>query len=158
MPNGVLLTAAAAAEHPLIDLDSTVFVQFILFALTAFVATRFLFRPYLKMREDRTAGIDGARDEASRTSAQADAQLAEYETKLSQARAHAEEERRKLRAEAAAHEREVLDKTRTEALTARNDAQKNIASETEAARAQLEPRAAELASALASKLLGREIA
>jgi F0F1-type ATP synthase membrane subunit b/b' len=87
MPNGVLLTAASAAEHPLIDLDFTVFVQLVLFGLTAFVATRFLFRPYLRMREDRSAGIEGARDEASRMSAQADAQLADYETKLDQARA-----------------------------------------------------------------------
>jgi F0F1-type ATP synthase membrane subunit b/b' len=63
-----------------------------------------------------------------------------------------------LRGEAATHEREVLDKTRADALTAQADAQKSIAGETDSARAQLKPRAAEIARELASKLLGREIA
>ncbi len=158
MSSGVLLTAASAAEHPLIDLDFTVFVQLGLFFITALVATKFLFRPYLKMREERTAGIEGAREEATHMSAQADGQLAEYEVKLSKARGRAEDERRKLRSEASAHEREVLDKTHAEAVAAREAARKQITSQTETARAELKPRASEIAAAVASKLLGREVA
>ena len=158
MSHGVLLTAAAGAEHPLIDLDFTVFVQLALFAITAFVASRVLFRPYLKMRDERSAGIDGARDEASRMSAQADAQLASYEGKLAQARGRAEDERRKLRAEAGAHEREVLDKTRADSMAAQEQAHATIAGQTESARRELRPRADQIAHELASKLLGREVA
>ena len=158
MSHGVLLTAAAGAEHPLIDLDFTVFVQLALFAITAFVASRFLFRPYLQMRDDRSAGIEGARDEASRMSAQADAQLTDYEAKLAQARGRAEDERRKLRAEAATHEREVLDKTRADALDAQEQAHSTIATQADAARGELKPRAEQIARQLATKLLGREVA
>ncbi len=158
MSSGVLLTAASAAEYPLIDLDFTVFVQLALFIITGLIASKLLFRPYLQMREERTAGIEGARDEATRMSAQADGQLAEYEVKLSKARSRAEEQRRKLRAEASGHEREVLEKTHAEAVAAREEARKRITSETETARAQLEPRASEIAAAVASKLLGREVA
>jgi F-type H+-transporting ATPase subunit b len=154
---GVLLTAASGAGHPLIDLDFTVFVQLLLFFITAVAATKLLFHPYIKMRDERIAGIEGARDEATRMSAQADAQLAEYEVKVAQARSRAEEERRKLRGDAAAHEREVVDRTRAEAQAAQEQARETIASETEAARSQLEPRAAEIARAVASKLLGREV-
>jgi F-type H+-transporting ATPase subunit b len=157
MSSGVLLTAASGSEHPLIYLDFTVLVQLVLFALTALVATRFLFRPFLQMRDERIAGIEGARAEAARTTAQADAQATDYEGRLAQARARAEEERRKLRAEAAAHEREVVDRTRAQAVQAQTEAETRIAEQTAAARAQLRPRADEIAKAVAKKLLGREV-
>ena len=155
-PTNIL--AASADSHPLIDLDMTVFVQLVIFLIASFVASRSLFRPYLRMRDDRAAGIEGAREEASAMSAQADAQLADYEQKLAGARSRAQEERRNLRAEAGAHEREVLDKTRVEAADALNKAQADIASQTEKARTELAPRADEIARAMASKLLGREVA
>jgi hypothetical protein len=53
-------------DDPLIDIDHTVWIQLLLFVLVAFVSTRLLFRPYLKVRDARTAGIEGARDEAAR--------------------------------------------------------------------------------------------
>jgi len=55
-----------AAGHPLIDVDGTVVVQFVLFLALFAVANRFLFQPYLALRERRRAGIEGAREEADR--------------------------------------------------------------------------------------------
>src|SRR5437868_9777708 len=107
-----------AAGHPLIDIDLTVFVQFGLFLLLFLVANKLLFQPYLALRERRRAGIDGARAEADRMTAQADAKLADYEKQLAIARNRANEEGRKVRAEAAAHEREVTDAARKTAQEA----------------------------------------
>src|SRR5689334_3457666 len=104
-----------AAGHPLIDLDLTVVVQFVLFLVLFVVANRLLFQPYLQLRERRKAGIDGAREEAERMTAEADAKLAEYERQLKVARDKAGEEGRKIRLEAAGHEREVTDKARAAA-------------------------------------------
>src|SRR5215471_14265253 len=59
-----------AAGHPLIDIDGTVIVQFVLFLVLFAVSNRFLFQPYLRLRERRTAGIEGARGEAERMTAQ----------------------------------------------------------------------------------------
>ena len=53
-------------EHPLIDIDHTVWIQLLLFFVVAFIASRLVFRPYLRMRDERTAGIEGARDEGAR--------------------------------------------------------------------------------------------
>jgi len=150
--------AASGNSHPLIDLDMTVFIQLAIFLVASFVASRSLFRPYLRMRDERAAGIEGAREEASAMSAQADAQLADYEAKLASARSRAQDERRSMRAEAGAHEREVLDKTRSEAATALEKAQAEIQTQTEKARGELAPRAADIARAMATKLLGREVA
>ncbi len=146
-----------ASGHPLIDIDLTAVVQFALFLLVYVIANRLLFQPYLQLRQRRRAGIDGAREEAQRMSAQAEAKLAEYEKSLAAARDRAGEEGRKIRLEAAAHEREVTDKARGLAVTAITEAQTKMRAETGAARAQLLPQAEVIAKSIASKLLGREV-
>jgi F-type H+-transporting ATPase subunit b len=147
-----------ASGHPLIDIDLTVIVQFVLFLVLFATANRLLFRPYLELRERRKAGIEGARAEAERMTAEADAKLADYEKQLAMARDRANEEGRKVRAEAAAHEREVTDAARASAQKAIDEAHATMRRETEAARAQLLPQADALARAISAKLLGREVA
>lgn len=147
-----------ASGVPLIDIDLTVFVQFGLFLLLFVAANKLLFQPYLQLRERRKAGIEGARAEAERMTAQADAKLADYEKQLAAARNRANEEGRKVRAEATAHEKDVTDKARAEAQKAIDDATAKMKQETEAARLQLLPQANTLAKQIASKLLGREVA
>lgn len=157
----VLITAAAVAagsEHPLIDLDGTIFIQFGLFLVMAFFATQWLFKPYLRMREERSKGIEGAREEAASLSAEADARMADYESKLAKARAKAHEKQREIRAEAAEHKREVTEKARAEATKAMEEAQAKVAAEAAAARAELMPRAGVLAQEITTKLLGRKVA
>jgi F-type H+-transporting ATPase subunit b len=151
-----LVTLGSGAA--LIDIDSTLFIQLGIFAVFAFVATRMLFRPYLRMRDQREAGIEGARAEAANLSAEADARLADYEQTIGAARSRAQNEQRKIRAEAAAHEREVTEKARSEATRTLDQARARIAAERAAARAELEPRAADIARQVAAKLLGREVA
>lgn len=147
-----------AAAHPIIDIDGTVFVQFILFVALWFVANRLLFQPYLKLRERRKEGIDGARAEAERTTAQADSKLADYEKQLATARNRANEEGRKVRAEAAANEKSTTDSARAAAQKSIDEATAKMRAEAEAARLQLLPQANAIAKQIASKLLGREVA
>jgi len=151
----VLSTLAA---HPLIDLDGTVLVQFALFLILFVIANRLLFQPYLRLRERRKAGIEGARAEAERMSAQAEAKLVDYDKQLAAARNRANDEGRKVRADAAAHEKAVTDTARGEAQKALDEAAARVRAETEAARLQLLPQASALARQIASKLLGREVA
>jgi F-type H+-transporting ATPase subunit b len=147
-----------AGGHPLIDIDLTVVVQFVLFLVLFVIANRFLFQPYLQLRERRKDGIEGARAEADRMTAQADAKLADYEKQLTVARDRANEEGRKIRLEAAAAERKVIDQARATAQEAIDQAHATMQRETQEARAQLMPQADALARAITSKLLGREVA
>jgi F-type H+-transporting ATPase subunit b len=147
-----------ASGHPLIDIDGTAVVQFVLFLLVYVIANKLLFKPYLALRERRKAGIDGARAEAERMTATADAKLADYEKQLKIARDRANDEGRKVRLEAAAHEKDATDKARAASQKAINDAQTKMRADTDAARAQLLPQADALAKQIASKLLGREVA
>jgi F-type H+-transporting ATPase subunit b len=147
-----------AAGHPLIDIDWTVVVQFGMFLILFFIANKLLFQPYLRLRERRRAGIEGARAEADRMTAQADAKLADYEKQLASARDRANEAGRSVRAEAAAHEKQVTDQARATAQKAMSEAQARVRAETDAARLALLPQANALAKQIASKLLGREVA
>jgi F-type H+-transporting ATPase subunit b len=147
-----------ASGHPLIDIDLTVLIQFGVFLLLFLAANKLLFQPYLALRERRKENIDGARAQAERMTAQADAKLADYEKQLASARGRANEEARKVRAEASAHEKDVTDKARAETQKAIDEATATMKQETEAARLQLLPQASTLARQIASKLLGREVA
>ena len=150
--------AQTLAAHPLIDIDLTVVVQFGLFLILFAITNALVFQPYLRLRERRRAGIEGARDEATRTSAQADAKLADYETQLAAARDRANETGRGVRLAAAKHEREVTDKARATAQAAIDEATTKMRAETDAARLALMPQANAMAKQMASKLLGREVA
>jgi F-type H+-transporting ATPase subunit b len=152
------VTDTLAAGHPLIDIDLTVVIQFVLFLLLFIVANSLLFQPYLKLRERRKMGIDGARAEAERMTATADAKLADYEKQLVVARDKANAEGRKVRNEASQHEREVTEAARTAAQKGIDEAQAKMRAETDAARATLMPQADALATKMASQLLGREVA
>jgi F-type H+-transporting ATPase subunit b len=152
-----ILVTVAAAEHPLIDIDYTVLIQFGLFVILFVACKQLLFQPYLRLRERRRLGIDGARAEAETMSAQADGKLASYEKQLAAARGRATEEARKIRAEAAAYEKEVSDRARATAVAAINNAQATVRTETAAARTELLAQANTIAAAMASRLLGREV-
>jgi F-type H+-transporting ATPase subunit b len=142
----------------IIDIDWTAAVQLGLFLLLFLVCNALLFQPYLRLRARRREGIQGAREEAARMTAEADARLADYESKLATARTRAGEEQRKVRAEAAAYERETTEAARKAAMKALDEANAKVQADTEAARAQLLPQAQLLAKTMASRILGREVA
>lgn len=157
MDPSVALTVASGAI-PLLDIDLTVLIQFGLFLTLFLVARARLFKPYLAMREQRSAGIEGARAEAVRMQAEAAGKLADYQQKLAAARARALDEQRKIRGEAVAHEREVTDKARATATAAITDATARVRTQTAAARAELMPKADAIATQMAERLLGRKVA
>ncbi len=156
--NPTLLLAVAAKDPPLIDLDSTVFIQLGVFILTALILSRFLFRPFLRMRAARSEGIEGAREEASRMEDQAKAQIVDYETRFAKAKTKANDERAKVRNEASERERDITDAARKETETAIEGARQTLGVEADAARKSLEPRAQEIARTIFKKVLGREVA
>jgi F-type H+-transporting ATPase subunit b len=156
MDQAVLVTVASG--DAIIDIDWTAVVQLGLFLILFVVANALLFQPYLRLRERRRQGIQGAREEATRMTAEADARLVDYETKLAAARTRAGDEQRKVRSDAAAYERETTDAARKTATKALEEANAKVQADTEAARAQLLPQANALAKSMASRLLGREVA
>lgn len=152
------LMLAAEDAPPLIDLDGTVFVQFGLFLVLFIVLSQILWKPFLKLRDARQAGMGGARVEAEGMSAKSRALTEKYDRRVAETKAKAADERAKLRSTAATREHEILDAARTKAQAAQGAARKQIQEQAAAAKAQLEVEAAALAKVVAKRVLGREVA
>ncbi len=150
-------TVAASDAHPLLDFDGTAIIQFAIFLFVALMASKFIFRPFLKMRDERDARTTGAREEASAMIAEADSSLEKYEAQLAAARDRANRERQKVRAEAAEFQRELDDKTRKEITETTLAAEAKVTAETSAARDELLPKASMIGHEITSNLLGREV-
>jgi F-type H+-transporting ATPase subunit b len=154
-----LLIAAQQEEAPppLIDVDGTLFIQFALFLIMLFILSRLVFRPYLKLRDERHKGIEGAREEATKMQERARGVNADYDAQLTRARQRGSEERQRLRAEAATYERQVLGAARDESQKALEAARGKIASEASDARTKLTAESTALARQIVTKVLGREV-
>jgi F-type H+-transporting ATPase subunit b len=154
----LLIATQEEATPPLIDVDGTLFVQFALFLIMLAVLSRSLFRPYLKLRDERHKSIEGAREEAGKMQERARGVNADYDAKLTRARQRGAEERQRLRAEGAIHERQVLGAARDEAHKALTEARTRIGAEAESARELLTKESTVLARQIVKKILGREVA
>jgi len=153
-----LLIAHEEGPPPLIDIDGTLFVQFGLFIIMLIVLSRTLFRPYLKLRDARHKGIEGAREEASAMQERAQKTNADYDAQLTRARQRGAEERARLRGEGAVYERQVLGAARDESQKTLDATRDKINADTEAARAKLSAESNALAREIVKKILGREAA
>ena len=154
----LLAAAQPESQPPLIDVDGTLFVQFGLFLIMLFVLSRVVFRPYLKLKDARHAGIEGARDEAHQMQERARQVGADYDAKLTKARQRGGEERARLRGEGAVYERQVLGAARDESQKVLDAARGKIAADAGAARDKLTAESTALAKQIVKKILGREAA
>jgi F-type H+-transporting ATPase subunit b len=148
---------ASEGAPPLLDLDWTVAVQFGLFVVMLLILSRYLFKPYLKILDERVERTDGARRKAEEAQTEARAKVADYEARLAAAKQKGNDERLRLRQEGAVREREVLGLARDEANRKIDEARKQIVGDTAAAKKQLEAEATALAQQLATKVLGRKV-
>ena len=145
--------AAAGKEAPLIDIDGTFFVQLVVFIVLAYLLSRLLFKPFLEVRGQREASIEGARQEAARMEEEAAARLADYTQKIGKARKDAHEERQKLQAEALKREREIHEATLKQTQTLMGESRARIEVDATTTRRELEPKSREIAEVIARKVL-----
>lgn len=146
------------AKAALVDVDATLFVFLGLF-LALYVFLRFaLFRPVLRVFEEREKRIEGAKAEAKEMQERAQKALVEYETFLREARTQGAAEKESLRQQGQQLSRELLDQVRKE--TASELAKGKAALHAELAKAQssIDAEAATLAQRAAERLLGRAVA
>jgi F-type H+-transporting ATPase subunit b len=147
--------APQANEPQLLDLDGTVFVMLGLFLLTMFVLTHWLWRPYLRVREQRGERVTGLRDKAARLEADAAARLAKVEAQLAEARRAAGLERARARAEAQSREQTIVAQATAAAQRALAESRAKIDASLAAEKANIEKRATDLGTQIGERVLGR---
>jgi F-type H+-transporting ATPase subunit b len=154
---GLLLAGVAAPQAISVDFDATFLVQVALFIGLMLFLKPYLFDPMLKLFEERERRIDGARLLARKIDEKSAAALAQYESAMAKARASANVEREKIRAEALKHEQDILSGVRAATARTIDDGKRAALAEAERVRATLKGEAAALARDLAGRVLGREV-
>jgi F-type H+-transporting ATPase subunit b len=153
----LVVAAAASDDVPLIDLDHTLWIQLGIFLLLMLFLSKVVFGPYLKLKDAREKGIEGARGEAKEMQQGAAERVADYEARLLQAKQRGGEERARLGAEGANRERDILTLARAETSRSIEAARASLHQEAVKLRADMAPRVGDLAAAVARKLLGRDV-
>lgn len=121
------------------------------------VLKKFLFKPVLKMIEDRQKEIDGIYSEADTAKSNAEAMQAEYAQKLSEAAQTSERMLKDAVARAQGREEEIIRKANADADAIRDKAAADIALEKKKAMNDAKDEISVIAMAIAGKVVGREL-
>lgn len=140
-----------------VDFDLSFLVQIGLFIVLGLVLKPTLFDPMLKLFEEREKRIDGAKVQARKIDEKSAHALTEYETAMANARAAANAERDKLRAEGLKAESEILGKVRAQTTQALEEGKKKAQEEAARVRETLRADTQAIAKELAARVLGREV-
>ena len=149
--------APQSHEPQLIDLDGTVFIQLGLFFVLMLVLRQFLWRPYLKVKGERSTRVEGYREEAVKLEAEAAKRLAQAEAGLAEARRVGAGERAEARAVAQRREQELIASANAAAQKTLADARARVEAALQGERTKLQQTAAEVGMQAARKILGREV-
>jgi F-type H+-transporting ATPase subunit b len=157
----LLANSAPAVEvhsPQLIDVDGTVFVQLGLFLVLAYVLTKLLWKPYLRVRTERVSRVDGYRKEAHRMETDAAARMTKAEAELAEARRAGSGDRAAARVEARAREQQLVAAAQADAQRALAAARTKLDGVVATERARAQAGARELGVQAAQRILGREVA
>ncbi|MDX2023187.1 MAG: ATP synthase F0 subunit B [Deltaproteobacteria bacterium] len=151
------VAAPQAAESQLLDVDGTVFVMLGLFLVMLAVLTPLLWKPYLKIKAERSTRVDGYRAEAEKMALNAQAQFDKVEKELAAARREGAGSLAVARSEAQAREQTVLAEAHAKARAVLTEAKAKLDAALAAQKANLNQRAESLGREAASKVLGRSV-
>jgi len=155
-----LAWAAAEGGHEsggLISLDKSLIVQGINFVILLFILQRLLYRPFLAKMAERTQAIQKSLDEAQAARAQAARQQEENEARLRAAHAEAAAIRAQALKDAADEQRRLVEAARVESQRLIETAKAQMDADVRRAREELRREVADIATAIAEKLVRRSL-
>lgn len=135
------------------DITALWVVGFLL--LCSYLLNTLIFKPILRIIDERVAAVRGARELADSAAQKATAAAAEYDQKLNTARAEVYRQMDDMRKEALDKRAEVLAATRATVEQELKTATARVQQESQEARAALDRDASNLAGAIVSRVLGR---
>ncbi len=122
-----------------------------------FVGTKFLFKPVMKMIQDRQKEIDDIYQDADNAKQQATALETEYKQKLSAAQATSEQLVKEATARAQAREETIIRQANADAAAIMDKASADIAQEKKKALNDAKNEISDLALTIAGKVVGHEL-
>jgi len=144
-------------EGGLISLDKSLIVQAINFMILLFILKRLLYKPFLAKMGERTQAIQKSLDEAQAARAEATRQQEENETRLRAAHAEAAAIRAQAMKEASEEHKRLVEAARAESQRLVESAKAQMDADVRRAREELRREVADLATAVAEKLVRRSL-
>jgi F-type H+-transporting ATPase subunit b len=152
--------AASEGGHEgggLISLDKSLIIQFLNFIILLLILQRLFYKPFLAKMAERTQAIQKSLDEAQAARAQAARQQEENETRFRAAHAEAAAIRAQALKEAAEEQKRLVDAARAESQRLVETAKAQMDADVRRARDELRREVADLATAVAEKLVRRSL-
>lgn len=140
-----------------IALDNTFFIQIGLFIVLIFILNILLYKPILKIMEERGKKLSGLDSEAKSIDSDVEMRLANYETKIDRARDKGQAQRAVTKKEGLDREVEISAAAQSDALQTLSEAKDKIAKEKKKALTALKKLNKEIAQSIAEKALGRSL-
>ncbi len=141
----------------MINLDWTLFVQMINFLVLLLILNHLLYKPILKILDERKTKINDAANTVRELERSSEEKLTLYHEQIQAAKIEALSQKEKIKAEGGEARSKLIDQVKEESdkifLQARDGIEKEAALAREALRRQSE----EMATAIAEKLLGRNL-
>jgi F-type H+-transporting ATPase subunit b len=156
-PAAVWAASEGGHEGGLISLDKSLIVQVINFLILLVILQRLLYKPFLAKMGERTQAIQKSLDEAQAARAEATRQQDENETRLRAAHAEAAAIRAQAMKEASEEQKRLVEAARAESQRLVESAKAQMDADVRRAREELRREVADLATAVAEKLVRRSL-
>ncbi|HNQ02527.1 MAG TPA: ATP synthase F0 subunit B [Syntrophales bacterium] len=141
----------------MVDIDSTLFIQLVLFLLLIWILNQVLYKPLLRIMDRRKEILDKAQEEVKNVQETIDRRVAEYEEKIRAAKMEAMGQKGDLAKEGAEAAKVITDKAKAEIAGMMGEFQAKLEKELAAAREILRNQSIRISSEIAEKVLGRSI-
>jgi len=141
----------------MVNIDSTLFIQLVLFLLLIWILNQVLYKPLLRIMDRRKEILDKAQEEVKTVQETIDRRVAEYEEKIRAAKMEAMGQKGDLAKEGAEAAKAITDKAKAEIAAMMGEFQAKLEKELAAAREVLRNQSIRISSEIAEKVLGRSI-
>ena len=142
----------------MIEINFTLIIQMINFFLLIFILNKILYKPILKILEEREQRIEGQQQQAKKTIEDGLVILTDYNKKLYDAKIDAMNTKNAARNEASEQANGIIEDSRKKAEEIIARMQQEMASELTQAKKELDPELSVMAATIAQQILGRKVA
>jgi F-type H+-transporting ATPase subunit b len=142
----------------MISINATLVLQVVHLLLLVFILNRLMFKPILKLVDERTGYLEKSKTEIRDLESEAERFKREYLSLERQARKKASSESLELKKAGVAQVETMIDESQEEVASIRRESETKIESEIEKARPSLQGEATVLAEEIVERLIGRRVA
>lgn len=141
----------------MVSLDSTLFVQIINFLLLIFILNVLLYKPILRIMDERKKRLQDSEEEIKSLQQTVDRKTAEYEEKIRLAKLEAMNQRTDIQKEGAEAGGKIIAEAKEEIAKMMEEFKAKMAKEMDDARVILQTQSRTISLEIAEKILGRNV-